>query len=207
MIYPAKNIIIKRCFDAYIRFIVTRNFSKINFTNLLIDKSKPVLLIANHSGFWDGFLMHYVNSQLFKKKFHVMLLERTSKRIPILKYVGAFSISKNSKDIITSLNFAAQLLNDPENLVLIFPQGKLYSNFITEVEFEKGVMKVIGKAQGSFQLIYSAIFIECFTNKKPLANIYLKHVTNTAFENIQQLQADYQQHYDNARNQQTQIVI
>ena len=207
MIYPAKNIIIKRCFDAYIRFIVTRNFSKINFNNLVIDKSKPVLLIANHSGFWDGFLIQYVNSQLFKKKFHVMLLEQTAKRFPLFKYAGAFSINKNSKDVVHSLNFAAQLLNNPENLVLIFPQGKLYSNFITKVEFEKGVMKVMEKAQDKFQLIYSAMFIEYFTNKKPQVNIYLKHVTDAAFKNIQQLQADYQHHYDDARNQQTQIVI
>lgn len=207
MIYPANNKIIKRCFDAYIRFIVTRNFSKINFTNLLTDKSKPVLLIANHSGVWDGFLMHYVNSQLLKKKFHVMLLERTAKRFRLFKYAGAFSINKNSRDVVHSLNFAAQLLNAPENLVLIFPQGKLYSNFITKVEFEKGVMKVMEKARGNFQVIYSAMFIEYFSNKKPQVNIYLKHVTDTAFKNIQQLQADYQQHYDDARNQQTQIVI
>ncbi len=207
MIYPANNIIIKRGFEAYIKFIVARNFSNINFNNLVLDKNKPVLLIANHSGFWDGFLMHYINRQLFKKRFHVMLLERTSKRIPILKYAGAFSINKNSRDIITSLNFAAQLLNDPQNLVLIFPQGKLYSNFITQLEFEKGVMKVIEKAQDKFQLIYSTIFIEYFTNKKPQANIYLKHATDIAFADIEQLQTDYQQHYDNARQQQTQIVI
>ena len=136
-----------------------------------------------------------------------MLLERTSKRIPILKYAGAFSINKNSRDIITSLNFAADLLNAPENLVLIFPQGKLYSNFISQVEFEKGVMKIIDKAQGKFQLIYATTFIEYFANKKPQANIYLRQVAGTVFENIQQLQADYQQHYNESRNKQTQIVI
>lgn len=136
-----------------------------------------------------------------------MLLERTSRRIPILKYAGGFSINKNSRDIITSLNFAAQLLNAPQNLVLIFPQGKLYSNFIDQVEFEKGVMKVIEKAQGKFQLVYATTFIEYFANKKPQANIYLKQAAGTAFKNIQQLQADYQQHYNEARNKQTQIII
>ena len=64
-----------------------------------------------------------------------MLLEETSIRIPILKYSGAFSINKRSRDIIKSLDYAAKLLNDPENMVLIFPQGKYYSNFVNDVEF------------------------------------------------------------------------
>ncbi|MEO8886060.1 MAG: 1-acyl-sn-glycerol-3-phosphate acyltransferase [Mucilaginibacter sp.] len=207
MIYPENNILIKWGFQAYARFIVRRNFSHISFNTITIDKNKPVLLIANHSGFWDGFLMYNINYKLFKKKFHTMLLERTAKRLPILKYGGAFSVKKNSRDIITSLNFASQLLNDAENLVLIFPQGKLYSNFITKVEFEKGIMKVLEQAAGKFQLVYSAMFIEYFTNKKPQANIYLKHITDAEFTDIQQLQASYQLHYDDARQQQIQIVI
>jgi len=207
MIYPKNNIIIRLGFQVYARFIIRRNFSNISFNHITIAENKPVLLIANHSGFWDGFLMYYVNYKLFKKKFHIMLLERTAKRLPILKYGGAFSIKKNSKDIIASLNFAVQLLNDPENLVLIFPQGKLYSNFITNVEFEKGIMKVLEQAAGKFQLVYSAMFIEYFINKKPQANIYLKHLTDTNFININQLQASYQQHYDDARQQQTAIIL
>ncbi len=207
MIYPKKNAIIRAGFYAYARFIIARNFSNISFNSIVIENGKSVLLIANHAGFWDGFLMHHINRKLLKKKFHIMLLERTAKRIPILRYGGAFSVKKNSKGIIQSLNFAAQLLNDPQNLVLIFPQGKLYSNFITEVDFEKGVMKVIEKAQGKFQLVYSAMFIEYFTNKKPQANIYLKQLNNTNFTNIQQLQASYQEHYNDARRLQTEIIL
>lgn len=136
-----------------------------------------------------------------------MLLEKTSKRIPILKYGGAFSINKGSKDIIESLNFAAQLLNDPDNLVLIFPQGKLYSNFITDVLFEKGVMKIIKQAEGKFQLVFSAMFIEHFLHKKPDVAVYLKTVADVGLNTIHDLQTAYQQHYDNARMQQIQKTV
>ncbi len=58
--------------------------------------------------------------------------------------------------MLESLEYAAELLNDPKNLVLIFPQGKLYSNFVNNIHFEKGgVAKIIEKAEGKFQLIFA----------------------------------------------------
>jgi 1-acyl-sn-glycerol-3-phosphate acyltransferase len=207
MIYPKNNHIIRWGFHTYIHWIIARNFNHIDFNSIDIDKNRPVLLIANHSGFWDGFLSYYINCKLLKKKFHIMLLEKTAKRIPILKYGGAFSINKRSKDIFESLDFAAQLLNEPDNLVLIFPQGKLYSNFITLVEFEKGIMKILKQAEGKFQLVFSAMFIEHFQHKKPDATVYLKAVDKDGFDTIDELQTAYQQHYDIARLQQIEKTV
>jgi hypothetical protein len=65
------------------------------------------------------------------------------------------------------------LLNDPENLVLIFPQGKLFSNFIDEVSFEKGLVKILQGVTGKFQTVYAATFIEGLQYKKPSVNVYL----------------------------------
>jgi 1-acyl-sn-glycerol-3-phosphate acyltransferase len=206
MIYPKQNFIISWAFRVYGRWITRGNFHAINFNTIGVDKNRSVLLIANHFGWWDGFILYWINCLLFKKHFHVMLLEETSKRIPILKYGGAFTIHKKSKDIIQSLDYAAQLLNDPDNLVLMFPQGKYYSNFVNEVEFEKGIMKILKQASGKYRLIFSATFIENFQHKKPSANVYLTNADDN-FATLDELQAAYQQHYTAARLQQTQIVI
>lgn len=136
-----------------------------------------------------------------------MLLEDTLIRQPMLKYGGAFSVSKGSKSIIESLDYAAQLLNDPQNLVLIFPQGKLYSNFINEVQFEQGILKIMAKAEGKFQLAYAVAFIENFQHKKPTANIYLSNHTNCTFESIEALTRHYQQYYNGAKLLQTKITL
>lgn len=207
MIYPEKNIIIRWVFNIYSQRITARHFHSISFNNLDIDKNKSILLIANHFGWWDGFILYWVNSRLLKKNFHVMLLEETSIKTPILKYAGGFSINKKTRDIVESLDFAAKLLSNPQNMVLIFPQGKYYSNFVTEPEFEKGVMKILKQAAGKFQLIFSATFIENFQHKKPGANVYLKLAPDANFNTIDELQHTYQQHYNAARLQQTQIVI
>lgn len=134
-----------------------------------------------------------------------MVLEETVLKETPLTYVGAFSVNRKSRDVVESLNFAAGLLSDPDNLVLIFPQGKLYSNMIEEVKFERGVMNIIKKAVDC-QLIFAATFIENFDNLKPVANVHLKSENGADFKDINALQQAYQQHYTQARQQQLQIT-
>ena len=108
--------------------------------------------------------------------------------------------------MLESLDYAAKLLDDPQNLVLIFPQGKLYSNFVNEINFEKGIMKVIQKAEGNFQLLFATTFIQYFKHKKQSVTVYLKQeeYTDKGFEDLKNA---YQMHYDYTKLQQTEIVI
>jgi hypothetical protein len=205
MIYPKKNKFISWFLQIYAQWITSHYFHAVNFNTIAVEKDKAVLLIANHFSRWDALVLYRVNQLLLNKKFHVMILEETVEREVFLKYGGAFSINKTSKNMVQSLDFAVQLLNDPENLVLIFPQGKLYSNFVTDIVFEKGIFKIIKQAT-NFQLLFAAIFIENFQHKKPCAAVYLKTANNN-FSNIDELQQAYQQHYIASRLQQTQIIV
>jgi hypothetical protein len=135
-----------------------------------------------------------------------MVLETTMLKEPMLKYGGTFSVNKNSKSLIQSLSFAAKLVDDPDNLVLIYPQGKLYSNMVSKVVFEKGVIHIMKKASGKFNLVFATTFIENFENFKPLANVHLKTADQQFFTNIDELQNAYQQHYTTARQKHTQTV-
>ncbi|MES2269208.1 MAG: lysophospholipid acyltransferase family protein [Bacteroidota bacterium] len=205
MIYPQKNALINWFSHNYILRIVKGNFHAVKFNEIEVDKSKSVLLLANHFSWWDGFLMYYINQKVFKKRFHVMVIEETVKKVSFFKYVGAFSVSKNSRDMLASLNYAAELLNDPQNMVLIFPQGKLYSNFIDEVNFEKGLSRIMDKAKGKFQPILAATFIENLQHKRPTANVYL-NVLNT-LPGGDTAQSVYQKHYNFSKLSQVQNII
>lgn len=205
MIYPRKNIVIKTILQLYVRWITARYFNKINFNRIPTDNHKSILLIANHFSAWDTIVLYHINRIFFRKKFHAMILEKTAIKEPALKYAGGFSVKPGSIGVIKSLDFAAKLLDEPDNLVLVFPQGKLYSNMVDEVVFESGILRIIKKAE-NFQLIFAAAFIENFDNFKPTANVHLKAQTGTDFNNINTLQQAYQQHYRQARMQQTQIT-
>jgi hypothetical protein len=137
-----------------------------------------------------------------------MILEETARKERFLKYVGAFSVKKDSKGILQSLDYAAELLADPANLVLMFPQGRLYANFVTNIKFEKGLVRIIEKAAGNFQLIFASTFIQYFKHKKPTATVYLKsEPENYAGKSIDKLQEAYQRHYEASKLQQTEIDI
>lgn len=135
-----------------------------------------------------------------------MVLEDTMNQVGFFKYLGAFSVNKKPKQVIESLNYAAGLLNDPQNMVVIFPQGKLYSNFTDSVTFEKGLFKITGMATPGFQYLFCAAFTENFDHKKPLVNIGFKaEQSNTlAADDVQRA---YQQHYNLTKQHQTQIVV
>jgi 1-acyl-sn-glycerol-3-phosphate acyltransferase len=208
MIYPKNNRIIFWVFKRYVQRIVGKQFHELVFNTIEVDNSRSVLLIANHYSFWDALILFCINELSLKKKFHAMILEDTSKKEKFLKYAGAFSVAKNSRDVVKSLAYAAKLLEDPQNLVLMFPQGKLYSNFVNHIHFEKGVQHIIKQAGGNFQLVFAAAFIQYFQHKKQTATVYLKAVSeNFAGKGINHLQSAYQQYYEASKLLQTEIVI
>jgi hypothetical protein len=206
MIRNKKNFLIYWILHWYTRWIVSRHFHELLFNQVDIDSNKSVLLIANHFSFWDSLILYIISQKLLKKKFHVMVREDTTLHLNFVKYGGAFSINKNSRKMIESLDYAVKLLNDPQNLVLIFPQGKLYSNFVNTINFEKGIMKVIDQAKGKFQLVFAASFIQYFKHKKQSVTVYIKN-EDYAGKSFDELKSAYQRYYDLAKLEQTEIVI
>jgi hypothetical protein len=206
MIRNQNNFFIRWILHNYTRWIVGRHFHEIAHNQIEIDPGKSVLLIANHFSFWDSLILYVINQKVLKKTFHVMVREDTTLHLKYLKYGGAFSINKKSKGMIETLDYAAKLLSDPQNMVLIFPQGKLYSNFVNEINFEKGIMKVIQKAEGNFQFLFAATFAQYFKHKKQSVTVYLKQEEYVG-KSFEDLKNDYQKHYQNTKLQQTEIVI
>jgi len=206
VIYNKKNIFINRIIHYYVKWIVARQFHEVLFNNVEIDKNKSVLLIANHFSFWDGLILYCVTQTLLKKQYHVMVEEKTVHMLQYLKFAGAFSINKKSRDIIESLDYAARLLDDPQNMVLIFPQGKLFSNYVEDVHFDKGVLRIMKKAQGKYRLIFASTFIQYFKHKKSTATVYLKSDNNN-YTTITELKEAYQQHYSSSKLLQTEFDI
>lgn len=173
MIKPKKNYFVFRFFSWYISWIIKRNFKNLNFNEVAFDKSQSVLLIANHFSWWDGFLYFHLNKIYFKKNFYVMVKEETAKKVKFLKYLGAFSVLKNSKSLVDSLNYATHLLNNQNNLVLIFPQGNLQSSHTNKIIFQKGIYKIIKTIKGNWQCIFAVALTDYFESPKASIEINL----------------------------------
>ena len=202
MLKPKQNILIFTFFSWYINRIIRSDFRLFEFNKSNFDSERSILLLANHFSWWDGFLIFQLNRIYFKKKFHVMVTEENYNKVKFLKYLGSFSVRKNSRSVIETLEFAGGLLNDPANLVLIFPQGKLYSNHVQQINFEKGIMNLINSSKKNFQYFFAAIFVDYFEYRKPSVFCYLQQWEAAEFTSLQLIKSNFNKHYETSRQQQ-----
>jgi hypothetical protein len=207
MLEPRQNWIVFKFFSWYIKRTIKSDFKDLLFNKIDLDPKKSILLLANHFSWWDGFVLFQINSLYFKKKFHVMISEENYQNVWFLKYLGSFSVKKKSRSIIETLQYAGKLLDDSNNLVLIFPQGKLHSGHVDAINFEKGLMYLINSSSKKFQYIFAASFTDYFESRKPSIHCYLQIWEGAEFTSLQLIKSAFNKHYENARQKLCAIVI
>ncbi|PWS30782.1 1-acyl-sn-glycerol-3-phosphate acyltransferase [Pedobacter paludis] len=206
MYQPRKNTIIYNFFSWYIQYIIKKDFSLFSYDKIELKEDSSILVLANHFSWWDGFFLFYINKKVFKKTFHVLVNADNYKKVFFLKYLGAFAAENKGKDVLDTLNYAGNLLNDSQNLVLVFPQGKLYSNHVKSINFEKGVMQMINSSQKKINIVFSSTFIDYFGKRKASAYTYLQNWETEEYVSLQLLKSAYNKHYENSVIKQSHIT-
>lgn len=182
MILKAKhNFFLDPFFRFYVIWKMKRSFHAVKIQGKVDKKNQPVLLICNHISWWDGIWTLHLNQQLFKRKYHFMMLEEQLRKNWFFNYTGGYSINPNSRTIIETLNYTIELLSNKNNLVLMFPQGVIQSMHKHSFHFYKGVEKILKKIQTPVQIIFVANVIDYFSEVKP-----------TVFMNIEEYAGGYQ---------------
>lgn len=183
MIIKAKHhFFIYPFFQKYTFWKIRKNFADVVLMGDYFDNQNSILLLSNHTGWWDGFFSMYLNLKILKKKFHFMMLEENLRKFWFFNYTGAFSVAKNSKSIIESINYTLELLEDNNNMVLIFPQGKIYSQHNQFVKFESGVLKIFSNLKSETNLVFQVNLIDYFSNPKPTLNVYYKYLNSNEID-------------------------
>lgn len=201
-----KNFIVFNFFSWYIRHILKKDFGTYGFNPFEVKAEKAVLLLANHFSWWDGFFMFQLNRLLFKKEFHVLVTEEEYKKHWFLKYLGAFSAEGKGKDALETLLHVGKLLDDPANMVLLFPQGKLYPVYTDSIAFEKGVMQAVNASKKEFQIVFAANLIS-YAGRKPKMQTYLANWEAEEYMSLQLLKSEYNKHYDQAVKNQSRMAV
>lgn len=184
MIIKAKhNLFIYNFFKNYSLQKTKKVFENVIISGDFEEKNKPLLVIANHISWWDGFWIMYLNLRKLHKKFHFMMLEEQLKRYWYFAYSGGFSINKKSRTIIETLNYTTQLLKYNKNMVLIFPQGEIKSIYENKIIFDKGINRIIEESK-NIQILMVVNLIDYFSKSKPSLYIYIKEYnSNETIEN------------------------
>ncbi len=123
------------------------------------------LFYGYHGCWWDGPLAALICRNLYKCNLHMMIKDLY--RFPVLSKIGAFSIEKDSmQGKLKAINYTARLLENPENSVWIFPQGRLVPLDQRPVKFESGIAHISNRLKG-LNLIPIAYKYTFLQNAKP----------------------------------------
>lgn len=167
MIQATHHPIIYPLFCRYIKQILKWHFRVVKFIGNCPEDNRPVLLLSNHIGWWDGCWNLYFTRYTLKRKYYFMAGEQQLVRYPFMKRIGGFGIRPGSREILESLRYAVSLLASPAHAVLIYPQGKIASVYQHGIRFRKGVDYILQHLDNPVQVILIAYFTESGKEKKP----------------------------------------
>lgn len=160
-------------FRWYILRLLRKSFAGMYVFGEIPDQSLrlPVVLVPNHSTWWDGFLIYLLNLKIFRRPLYLMMTEEQLRRYRFFSWVGAYSIPLGSpRGIIESLRYTMGLLErreEPTPLVCLFPQGELTSWFQRPLEYRRGLEWILARYSGGLTLLPLAIKAEFRAEQRP----------------------------------------
>ena len=129
----------------------------------------PIVLVANHVSWWDGFLLRAVQRALRPHgAVRTIALERELERHPFLRRIGGIGIDPSSPtSILRTLRAIARLRSD--DLVLgYFPQGRIMPSHARPLGFHRGIDLVLGALEPA-TVVPIALHIEPLARLAPTA--------------------------------------
>jgi 1-acyl-sn-glycerol-3-phosphate acyltransferase len=164
-------------FRPYLRGLCKRRFHSIHLLGdvPVLPEGASVLLLPNHSSWWDGFFPYLLNEALLHRTFYIMMLEHRLREFWFFRKLGAYSINQQSpKAIAETLAFTAQLLSPqqhsgqhPASLVVMFPQGELRPWGMRPLGYNRGVEWLLKKSDTPVTMLPLAMRCELLNEEKP----------------------------------------
>lgn len=155
----------------------------------------PLLLIANHFSWWDGFIQYRLCRELLGRRLYVMMLEEELLRHPALNRCGCFSVRKQSRDAVRSLEYALGLLGDGGHAVLLFPQGRIESMHAERIRFESGLGYLLKHARSDFRIGFNANLADYFSFRRPALDIWFESRSRSEFRTTAEIETAYNTFY------------
>jgi 1-acyl-sn-glycerol-3-phosphate acyltransferase len=134
-----------------------------------LDRSRPIILFGNHSCWWDGLLEFYFSHDLFRFDAYLMMEEKQLIRYPFFRWIGAFSVRRESpREAVAALKYAANLFDRPNRVLWIYPQGVMKPNDVRPLGFYTGAARLTQMVKGA-QLVPVAHRYEFLMEQRPAA--------------------------------------
>jgi len=171
MIPAHKNPFLDWCCYQYVHRLVRKSFHNVSIRGLdrlrNLDADKPVIVISNHTNWWDALAVFILTRAAPHKSFYCMMEEKQLRAYRFFAWLGAFSVDPdNPLRAAASVRYAIRLLQQKETLMWIFPQGQMVSPH-QPIKVREGANYLAAQAHSAVMLPV-AFRYEFFRDDKPL---------------------------------------
>jgi len=160
----------RRLYDFYVPRLLRSNFQHFYLTNEFpqIPNDEGLIITPNHFSWWDGFFIDYTLSHFSNRKIYTLMLEEQLKRYWFFQKVGAFSINpKNPKSIKTTFDYIIEVVCNPKNVLLFYPQGEIEDYVKRPLKVKEGLKTILNMTHSKVNILPVAFKIKYGNTKKP----------------------------------------
>lgn len=160
-----------RGFELLFRPWMRRRIASINIRGFLgdIPTDRPVIVVPNHTSWWDAFLVRDLQLRTGSKHpFYTLMNEDELARYSYFRRMGVLGISSSSAAVLKAIR-ELQRCDDPYWL-LMFAQGKIWPSWKRPLGFRPGVELFSGRL-APCTVLPLALHLEPMTKASPTAFI------------------------------------
>ncbi|MBN1447169.1 MAG: lysophospholipid acyltransferase family protein [Bacteroidetes bacterium] len=148
MITAEKSALLSRLVGAYFHRKIRRSFAAVHLKGAEhVSDTRPqvpLVLYANHPGWWDAVLPVILSNQVFRHDAYAMMEEKQMKQYGFFRRLGCFSVVREDpREAVRSLRYAADLLRGTSRVLWIFPQGTLTAAERRPLRFYNGTAHLL----------------------------------------------------------------
>ncbi|MBX2989913.1 MAG: lysophospholipid acyltransferase family protein [Bacteroidetes bacterium] len=174
MIEANKNVAFKTVFSLYNTRLLRRHFFRVHLGGLehirQLDRTRPVLFIGNHCCWWDGLIEYHLATEVLDADIYLMMEERQMVRYRFFRWLGAFSVRRESpRSSVESMQYAASLFDTPNRFLWMYPQGEMKPNDVRPLGFFPGAARIIQMVGRPVQVVPFARRYEFLMEQRPEA--------------------------------------
>lgn len=171
--FPLGQRLVHALIDRSFRKYFDRIYFRSRFEPMQEQQQLPLVICANHSSWWDGYVATLVERH-FGLDGYLMMEEAQLSRYFFFAWAGCFSVNRQQvRSALQSLQYAGKLLKDhPNRFVWMFPQGEIEPNDHRPLTFFNGAAYLARQVSPAL-LLPAAIRLEFLGEQRPVLFISL----------------------------------
>lgn len=135
----------------------------------------PLLLVANHVSWWDGFLLREVQRRIRgRAPFHTVVIEHQIAAHPMLGRLGGIPVDPTTPSSVLRMLRTIRRLrsDDPGTVFSYFPQGRIWPSSRRPLEIRRGI-EAVTRVLAPVRVVPIGIHIEPLVDVRPTPLVWL----------------------------------